>query len=426
MLDIDALGTNTSRTFVVPNPGGKVRAIFDPDIDSAFFHASDEVLQGSNPLLKLANPLLNMIYQVRTLVHNSDPSQLRNYLIDEIKKFEQRAKAEAIPAETISVARYCLCTVIDETAAQTPWGGGGVWAKYSLLVTFYNETWGGEKFFQILAQVTQTPSTHRDLIELMFFCISLGFEGRYKIVPNGQSQLELLRRRLAEIIADIKGEKEKALSPHWQGIIKPRPPIWSILPVWVSALFCTLVAVTLFIIFAFKLSDVSDRVFTQVLALPVPALTETVQPVSVEGVVTRLLQAEIAQGLVTVHEVTGSAVVTLMGDGLFPSGSGTLGAGYTPVMTKLARAINDYGKDAIISGHTDNIPIRSARFPSNWHLSVERARAVAAYLEPSLAIARPLKVQGLGEAEAIATNTTAAGRALNRRVEVKILLNVKK
>ena len=78
-------------------------------------------------------------------------------------------------------------------------------------MTFHNETWGGEKFFQILAKVSQSPALHRDLIELMFFCISLGFEGRYKIVPKGHSQLELLRRRLADMLADLKGEKSNSI-----------------------------------------------------------------------------------------------------------------------------------------------------------------------------------------------------------------------
>ena len=423
MLDISNVGEHESRTFVVPNPGGKRRPSVEPDSTAFGAQGSDEILQASSLLLRSASPLLNIIYQVRTLVHNPDPSRLRSHLIDEIKKFELQARADAVPAETIAAARYCLCTVIDETAAQTPWGGGGVWAKYSLLVTFHNETWGGEKFFQILARVTQTPAVHRDLIELMFFCISLGFEGRYKIVPNGQSQLELLRLKLAEIVADLKGERSKYLSPNWQGIIKPRPPIWTLLPLWVSVLFCTIAAAMLYIAFALKLSDESDHVFTKMLQMPVPLLKEKPKSVSVDGKITALLQAEIQQKLVRVREASGVAVVTLMGDGLFSSGSVSLSPTYIPVIEKIGRAINELGKGAVVSGYTDNVPIRSARYPSNWHLSVERARVVAVALGPYLLPHQSLDVQGLGEAEPLMANDTHEGRAMNRRVEIKILFN---
>lgn len=422
MLDIDSFGVNTSRTFVVPNPGGRTKAIAEPSASNSFFNETDEIFSGGNPILAVANPILNMIYQVRTLVHNPDPSQLRNYLIEEIKKFEVRAKGEAISPEHISAARYCLCTVIDETAAQTPWGGGGVWPRYSLLVTFHNETWGGEKFFQILAKVSQTPVLHRDLIELMFFCISLGFEGRYKVVPNGQSQLELLRRRLAEIIADVKGEKAKTLSPHWMGFAKPRTAIWTLLPVWVSVLFCVIVGATLFVSLALKLSDYSDSVFAQVAALPIPDVVAKPSEQVSAGQISLLLKEEIDKHFVSVKESPGIAVVTLMGDGLFESGSVTINSNYLAVIKKIADAVRRFGTGAVVSGHTDNVPIRTARFPSNWHLSLDRAHSVANYLQSSLATNNGVEVQGLGDAEPIAANSTAEGRSLNRRVEVKILL----
>jgi type VI secretion system protein ImpK len=52
-----------------------------------------------------------------------------------------------------------------------------VWSRHSLLVTFHNETWGGEKFFQLLAKLAQNPQQHAHLLELMYYCLALGFEG---------------------------------------------------------------------------------------------------------------------------------------------------------------------------------------------------------------------------------------------------------
>ncbi len=174
------------------------------------------LLSGSNPLVAAANPLLNLIPQLRAAVQHSDPTQIRDYLVREVQAFETRARALGVSAETILGARYCLCTALDETAAQTPWGGSGVWSRHSLLVTFHNETWGGEKFFQLLAKLAQNPQQHAHLLELMYYCLALGFEGRFRIVDNGRTQLETLKQRLLTIIHQVRGEYERPLAMHWQ------------------------------------------------------------------------------------------------------------------------------------------------------------------------------------------------------------------
>jgi type VI secretion system protein ImpK len=176
--------------------------------------ASDlpDIYSGSNPLVAAANHLLNLIPQIRTLTQNTNPSGLRDYLVTQVQRFEQLVRNSGATPETAIGARYCLCTALDEAAALTPWGGSGVWGKHSLLVTFHNETWGGEKFFQLLAKIAQNPQQHKDLLELMYFCISLGFEGRYRVVDNGRSQLDALRQRLVEIIKTVRGEHQRALS----------------------------------------------------------------------------------------------------------------------------------------------------------------------------------------------------------------------
>ncbi|MBU6260014.1 MAG: OmpA family protein, partial [Burkholderiales bacterium] len=71
-------------------------------------------------------------------------------------------------------------------------------------------------------------------------------------------------------------------------------------------------------------------------------------------------------------------------------------------------------------GHTDNQPIRSLRYPSNWHLSLARANHVKALLAQSVNPSR-LSAEGRADSEPVASNATAAGRAQNRRVEITLL-----
>ena len=166
-----------------------------------------EIISGTNPLVTAANPILNLIPQLRATAQHPDPAGLRDYLVDQIKAFELRARQAGIGNETVIGARYCLCTALDETAAQTPWGGSGSWSRHSLLVTFHNETSGGEKFFQLLSKLAQNPQQHYDLLELMYFCLAMGFEGRFRISDNGRTQLDTLKQRLVNILATAKGER---------------------------------------------------------------------------------------------------------------------------------------------------------------------------------------------------------------------------
>jgi type VI secretion system protein ImpK len=74
----------------------------------------------------------------------------------------------------------------------------------------------------------------------------------------------------------------------------------------------------------------------------------------------------------------------------------------------------------LVTGHTDNQPIRSLRYPSNWHLSQDRATAVKTLL-PSVKPER-IRAEGRADAEPIEPNATPAGRARNRRVEITLML----
>jgi chemotaxis protein MotB len=105
---------------------------------------------------------------------------------------------------------------------------------------------------------------------------------------------------------------------------------------------------------------------------------------------------------------------------LFSSGSDTLNAGADPLMEEVALHLNSNRQLILVHGHTDNIPIATARFPSNWELSSSRAVAVVRKLQNLNVIPARMSVEGHGEFQPIAPNTTAEGRAKNRRVVISI------
>jgi len=103
---------------------------------------------------------------------------------------------------------------------------------------------------------------------------------------------------------------------------------------------------------------------------------------------------------------------------LFASGTADLQQGTSQVLAKIAGFLDGKGTEISVSGHTDSIPIRTARFPSNWELSAARAIAVARELQQTGIAPGRLSATGYGEFRPIADNGTPAGRAKNRRVEI--------
>jgi type VI secretion system protein ImpK len=90
-------------------------------------------------------------------------------------------------------------------------------------------------------------------------------------------------------------------------------------------------------------------------------------------------------------------------------------------MGRIAEALAKISGAVLVTGHTDNVPLRTARFPSNWHLSEERARSVRDLLVARGVQPERIKAEGRADGEPIASNDTPANRALNRRVEITLL-----
>lgn len=105
---------------------------------------------------------------------------------------------------------------------------------------------------------------------------------------------------------------------------------------------------------------------------------------------------------------------------LFPSGSDLLNAESNPLMEEVAEHLNSNLQLILVHGHTDNIPIATEKFPSNWELSSARGVAVVRKLQSLLVQPNRMSVEGHGEYQPMATNNTVEGRRKNRRVVISI------
>lgn len=188
-----------------------------------------------NPLVAASALLLSEVVRLKTNANPENFDALNERLNVAIKLFEHRALQEGVEGGQVMAARYVLCTVVDEAVVTTPWGNESAWSQMSLLSTFHNETFGGEKFFQLLEHLSRNPVKHLAMLELMYICLSLGFEGKYRVLPRGMLELEAIRDSLYRQIRQLRGDIPRELSPHWEGLKEGRRKLVRIVPGWLVA-----------------------------------------------------------------------------------------------------------------------------------------------------------------------------------------------
>lgn len=375
-------------------------------------------LAALNPLVAAATPLLLLAAQLRRLAQPGDPGVVRRAVSDAVRRFDADARAAGMTPEAVIGARYVLCTALDEAVANTPWGVHSGWNKQSLLVEFHNETWGGEKVFQLLSRLAQDVPGQRTLLELVYCVLALGFEGRYRVLDNGRAQLDTLRQRLAELLRRDRPPLEVELSPHWRGQDGGGVTLAQSIPLWVVAAGLLLLLGLAWFGARLLLAQHSDRTYAAVAALTTPDVPAPPPAVVISTPrLARFLEAEIREGLVSVTDEADRSTVRLNGDSLFASGSAEPMEKMRPVLARVAAALAEVPGPVLVTGHSDNVPIRSLRFPSNWELSMARAQGVLAALTPPVDAGR-LRAEGRADSEPLAGNDTAEGRARNRRVDI--------
>tara|TARA_R110001592_G_scaffold112297_7_gene310443 strand:- start:4678 stop:5517 length:840 start_codon:yes stop_codon:yes gene_type:complete len=135
------------------------------------------------------------------------------------------------------------------------------------------------------------------------------------------------------------------------------------------------------------------------------------------------LELEIKDGLVEVENDGNKVIIIRIRErGSFPSGKSELSPGFDTVITKFGDVLNDIDGQIVVAGHTDNIPISTDRFYSNWDLSSARAATVIrSIVESSGQSPGRFRVTGYADTRPIDDNSTAEGRARNRRVEIFML-----
>ena len=418
-----------------PRPGGGRRGSASPDTTrmraAAPYAAEAEALPaasrdhlgiGLNPLVQAASPLLLVAGQVRGSVSPMDVAGLRRYTVDEMKLFEERARAAGVKNEVVLAARYALCAGLDEAVLSTPWGAQSEWAQHPLLVAFHREAWGGEKFFEMLDRISSDPASYIDLMELQYLNLAFGFAGKYQMMDRGHEHLADVRQDLYRKIRAYRGPENPALAIQWQGLEDRRNRLIRYVPLWVIGAAALAVLGIAFAAYYAMLTNRAAQIQGELamIGLEEFAVPPTPPPVPPRGPSLReLLAPEETAGRLTVEETGGRTIVTLIGADLFPSGSADVNPAYQATLQRIAEALNKVPGRVMVVGHTDDQPIKSLRYQDNVQLSRERAVSVAGVIQQTIDNRGRLRFSGVGSAQPrYKPESDPENRPRNRRVEI--------
>lgn len=213
-----------------------------------------------NPLIAAASDLLRHLSRLAAAPDEEDIRPLNRKLIGQVKLFEAHAHHHAIEHDQMLAARYVLCTVLDEAVLITAWGSASNWSTMSLLSHFHQETFGGEKFFQLLDRLGSNPARHLHMLELMYLCLALGFKGKYRVSQRGDDGLDDIRDGLYRQIRQLRGEVPMTLSPHWRGSQEDASEPPRLVPSWLVIMFTLMTMAVMYSGFAWVLGKQRETV----------------------------------------------------------------------------------------------------------------------------------------------------------------------
>lgn len=420
-----------------PAPGAPVPpdpAAFRPERAPGALNDIPEAPAGlapRNPMMNSAAPLLALLASMRSGRARMSLPDLHKQAGADIDNFRQELSG-LYSEEELRRATYALAATADDIALNLPFAEADVaeWAQRSLVVRFFHEAIGGDRYWRLVSEMVARPTEYATLLELYHACMAAGFEGRYRIMPGGRAQLDAIMQEVYRALPHPPTLSKSELSPHWRGEDAPANTVgpWTRVAL-VGAAAAGLLLVVFIVLHTWL--AIAGRDARQAVAglIPDEPLTMSRQappviaPPSSQGdSIRKRLAGRILSGQVEVIDEPTAIRVRTTVPGLFAPGSDRLMPTYDGLFQEVAQALNAEPGAIKVEGHTDSDPPRGGlTFTDNRELAQARASAAAAIIRGALTDrGRTVTPQSFGDSRPIKPNDTSEGKAWNRRVEVVI------
>jgi type VI secretion system protein ImpK len=394
------------------------------------------VAPNANPIMRAAGPLLQLLGRLRVALMRASFASLMDQVADAVKFFETDIRSAGISEHQANTAKYILCATADDIVQHIPTDDRHVWTQYSMLSRFFGERVGGVRFFEILDHLKADPLVNYPVLELQHACLALGFQGMHRASTNGLAGLQIIQRNLYETLRRVRPKSNTDLSPHWRGQALANRRRRVRVPVWMVAAVVAALLTGGYFLLREWLSGRAENAAEAALALhpgdpielkrvviappPPPPPPPAPDRITQLQRIRNALAAEKTACAMTADQTASFIVIRVCDLVLFAPGQATVLDAFKPIAARVAATLDKEPGHIKVVGHTDNTPIHTVRFPSNFELSVERAKAVAAVLKLGLADSGRVDIEGKGPDAPITSNATPEGRAKNRRVEIFI------
>lgn len=397
---------------------------------------ADIARASTNPLVAASVPLLGFVARLRNVAGAVDINPVRERVYEELRAVAGAGRNAGVPPDQLRAAHYALCATVDDVVMNTPWGAHSGWNKRTMVNAFHGDVEGGERFYMHLENMLSAPAANLGVLELMYCSLALGFEGRYRLHPRGHAEHSRVRENLYNTLRNLIGTQERELSPEWRGVDAPMRSGRRRLPLWVLTAAAAVLALGIFWALMFALGSRADAVVSRLgglgqypavqlarVALPVPPPPPQPPPVRVPDPtppirLLELLAPEVRAGKVTLDDNGRRVSIIINYADMFDSGKANIKPEMQSLLRRIGEELRAHPGSVVVTGHTDNVPIRTLQFPSNLQLSQARATNAAQIIIDNIGDASRVTSRGRADTEPRADNATPEGKARNRRVEV--------
>lgn len=212
-----------------------------------------------NDAPNLADIMSDGFYMLLLLKRGQLPTDSMTF-VDSIQKFlnsiEREGRAQDIPAEDIYAAQYAFCAAIDEAILNQPSALHEGWERSPLQLRLFGEHLAGEHFFERLNELRDQGAPRLAALEVYYYCLLLGFEGKYRI--ENREKLGYLTARLGDEIAFLKGRRTD-FAPHWESPDNTVHTLRRHVPLWAPAVVLAVAALGGYFTFDTLLARQVDR-----------------------------------------------------------------------------------------------------------------------------------------------------------------------